>query len=130
MNSIIHASVLTAIILLTGCAAHQTQPTGGIRAPKIEVAGSSKQELLACAGAPARHEREDGVEYLTYLTQLGTAPGFTPGEPMQTVRARRRTCEATVTIKNNIVERIEYRDGRGEFTEPEQCAPIFERCKK
>jgi PBP1b-binding outer membrane lipoprotein LpoB len=126
MNSIIYASVLTAIIFLTGCAAHQTQPMGGIRAPKIEVAGSSKQELLACAGAPVRHEREEGVEYLTYFT----APAATSGGLLQTMKARRLSCEATIIIRNNTVEKIEYRDGTGEYTEPEQCAPIFERCKK
>lgn len=132
MNSIIYASVLTAIILLTGCAAQQIQPTGGIRASKIEVAGSSKQELLACAGAPARQEREDGVEYLTYVIKeyAGAAPGFTPGNPVQAARARNRACEATITIRNNMVEKIDYRDGWGEYTEPAQCAPIFERCKK
>jgi hypothetical protein len=126
MNLITYASVLTAIVLLTGCAAQQTQPMGGIRAPKVKVIGIAKDELLACAGAPTREERERRVERLVYVT----SPGFSPGEPMQAVRKRRRICEATVSIQNNTVEKIEYQNGRGEPVEPEQCAPIFERCKR
>lgn len=126
MSTSTHVFALAVIVLLSGCAAQQAQPVGGIRAPKIEVAGSSKQELLACAGAPVRHEREEGVEYLTYFT----APAATSGGLLQTMKARRLSCEATITIRNNTVEKIEYRDGTGEYTEPEQCAPIFERCKK
>jgi hypothetical protein len=126
MSTNIRVFVLAAIVLLSGCAAQQTQPMGGIRAPKIEVSGSSKQELLACAGAPARQEREEGVEYLTYITH----PTPTSGGLLQTMKARRQACEAIVSIRSGVVGDIEYRDGMGNPTEPEQCAVIFERCKK
>lgn len=114
------------IILLSGCAAQHTQTSGVIRAPEVKVMGITKDELLACAGAPTREERERRVQRLVYVT----SSGFSPGAPMQAVRERRSICEATVSIQNNTVEKIEYQNGRGEPAEPEQCAPIFERCKK
>jgi hypothetical protein len=121
---------LVAIVLLSGCAAQQTQPMGGIRAPKIEVTGNTKQELLACAGTPIRQEREEGVEFLTYSTAPVPTPGTAPGGLLQAKKMRSLTCEATIAIRNGIVSGIEYRDGAGKPAEPEQCAPLFERCKK
>ena len=126
MGNRVRVIVPAAIMLLSACAGQQAQPPGSSRAHKIELTGITKQQLLACAGAPAGEERDRRTERLIYAT----LPNFSPAEPMQSGRTRRRICEATVFIQNGTVERIEYSDGKGEPVESEQCAPLFERCRK
>ncbi len=58
-------------VFLASCA---TGPDPQIaRRAQTEMVGMSKEQLLACAGVPARQAQADGREYYTYVSDPGVA---------------------------------------------------------
>lgn len=119
--------------VLAGCAVQRAQTAARGRS---ELVGMTKGELLSCAGVPARQDRADGLEFLTYTSggdSVGTAVASqtSPSTAVAVGKSARRYCEATFVLRNEIVERINYQ-GRtgGLLTQGEQCAFVVENCLK
>jgi hypothetical protein len=110
---------MTLFFVTTGCSIHQRVKMAE-RAPS-ELVGLAKTDLLSCAGVPARSEKIDDLEFLTYTT--GGTSGFFCHSG--------RYCEVTFTLKNSIVEKVTYAGNTGgPFSEGEQCAYVIAPCLK
>ena len=74
-----------------------------------ELIGTSKQELITCAGPPTRSITIDEMEFIVYV-----------GDD---------ACEVTFVLKNGTVEKVSYASHkRGMPPEMELCATILEKC--
>jgi hypothetical protein len=96
----------------------------------------SKKDLLACAGVPARRDRADDLEFLTFTgggdsTAAAIASATSPSTAVASGKVLHRYCDATFVLKDGIVQKVNYQ-GRtgGLLTKGEQCAFIVENCVK
>lgn len=136
----INLEKLTVILMLTtifftmgisGCARmHRAELA--TRA-QTELVGMSKKELYVCAGVPARQERVDDLEFLTYIGG-GDGTGVAVGTAVSNVgvgavSTQHRYCEVTFVLSNGIVQKVNYQGRTGGWaSKGEQCAFVVENC--
>jgi hypothetical protein len=130
MNRLL-GSLVPVVTLLAGCA---MQRAGVAERARTEMVGMSKKDLLMCAGVPARQERVDDLEFLTYTgggDSVGAAyaRSTSPATAVAVGKRTQRYCEATFTLKDGVVQQVRY-SGRtgGLLSRGEQCAFIVENC--
>lgn len=121
------------VVSITGCS---FQRAGLAARAQTELVGMTKKDLLSCAGVPIRQERVDDLEFLTYSgggdsVGVAVAHSTSPSTAIATGKRTRRYCEATLILKDGIVQKLNYQ-GRtgGLLTKGEQCAFIIENCLK
>jgi len=123
---------LAAILCLGGCANPRSEAAA--RAG-TELVGMPKEMLYSCAGVPDRTQQVGDRERLTYVrgttyTHVETDYDdiFLGGRrwirPQTSVHRQRFQCEATFTLRNGAVERLDYAEGR----DLELCGTIVETC--
>lgn len=128
-----------ALGVLAGCA--DGPRTELARRAQAAMVGMSKAEILACAGVPTRQATAGGNEYLTYVAApvssggpstsigvgggsggVGIGLGF--GIPLSALSDTGGGCEATVTLVNDVVQRVVYPAGASMTA----CAAIVQTC--
>jgi hypothetical protein len=126
----------TAVILVIGITGCSIQRASLATRAQTELVGMTKKDLLYCAGVPIRQERADDLEFLTYSgggdsVGMAVATSTSPSTAIATGKRTRRYCEATIILKDGIVQKVNYQ-GRtgGLLTKGEQCAFIIENCLK
>jgi hypothetical protein len=124
--------VLTAGLALAGCANPRSEAAA--RAG-TELVGMPKEMLYSCAGVPDRTQMVGDAEWLTYVrgttyTHVETDyDDFFMGgrrfvRPHTTVHRQNFRCEATFTLRDGVVEKLDYGEGR----DLELCGTIVETC--
>ncbi len=135
--------IVALAYVLAGCA---LQRASVAKRAQSELLGMSKANLLACAGATARAAVVEGLEVLTYASggdTVGVATTHTTHQPYgtgygtgskysygtTTVSKKRRYCEVTFVLKDDVVTKVNY-SGRtgGLLSKGEQCAFVVENC--
>jgi hypothetical protein len=92
--------------------------------------GMSKKNLMMCAGVPARQDRVDELEFLTYAGGGDSTTAAVATSRWTAVsKTAHRYCEATFVLKDGLVRKVNYQ-GRtgGLLSKGEQCAFIVENC--
>jgi hypothetical protein len=143
--------LLLALLLLS--AACTIQHSFVASRGESELLGMSKQNLLACAGAPARTAIFEGIEVFTYTggeDTVGYAPTSTGGrdstsgtyasgtasgnanntsQPDTGGKSAHRYCEVIFVLKNDVVDSVNYIGPTGGLlTKGEQCAVVVKNC--
>ncbi|MFB3109233.1 MAG: hypothetical protein ACE1ZE_07695 [Candidatus Binatia bacterium] len=121
---------LIFVVFVVGCAIHRANLAERAR---TELVGMSKVDLVSCVGAPVRSGKVGDMEVLTYVGG-GDTIGFAGGGAGSgvgggAVALKRRYCEVTFVLRNDVVEKINYlgRTG-GLLSKGEQCAFVVENC--
>jgi hypothetical protein len=124
--------VLGAVLVLTGCANPRSEAAA--RAG-TELIGIPKDMLFSCAGVPDRVEQTGDRERVIYvrnstLTHVDVdnddivIGGRRLFRPRTTVHRQNFQCEATFTLHDGVVEKLDYSEGR----DLELCGTIVETC--
>jgi hypothetical protein len=107
--------------------------------------GMPKETLLSCAGVPQRSATVDNSEFLTYSisdysgggpsTSFGVAGGSGGsgvgigfGIPLTGGGGYSTSCEANFTIRNGVVQQLNYTGSSGASASLGQCYRIVENC--
>ena len=105
--------VAVAALMLAGC----TNFTKFAERAQIELVGSTKADILACAGVPQGSAIEGGLEFWTYsrVSVIGRAS---------------LDCKATFVLDQGTVRELRYTGGRtGRLTDPlGECGKIVKAC--
>lgn len=128
-------TLILAIIatLLAGCASTKFGRANLAERAKVELIGKSKKDILICAGVPTRSQQAKNMEFMTYYSggdsNIYMADGADSSAGGGTVFAKKRYCEVTFVLRDEIVEKVNY-SGRtgGLITEGEQCAFVLQNC--
>ena len=123
----VHQGILIAFLtgIMSGC--HSAPPVTEGYPHQQALRGKSKEQVLACAGAPLQ-EREDGA--VTILRYYKEAPLLE--ESMVASKSSRSTihhgCWATVVIQDRRVDQVQYRFVPGSVDASNDCEEIFSNC--
>ena len=119
--------VLTGL-LVTACAGGQD---GSYAVKMAEVLkGKTKQELLACAGAPRRVSMSEGLTSLLYEEAAELVELSVPGAKSSGSRDVPHRCRATVTLNENRVTDVRYESVPAWIWAEDHCEGIFLRCSQ
>ncbi|QQP89439.1 hypothetical protein IGS68_26275 [Skermanella sp. TT6] len=121
-----------AAAVLGGCANPRTEAAARANTALV---GMPKELLYSCAGVPDRTQQVGDSELLTFVrgmtyTQVETdyddvaIGGRRFIRPRTSVHRQNFMCEATFTVRDGIVERLDYNQGR----DLESCGTIVETC--
>lgn len=124
--------VLGAALVLAGCANPRSEAAA--RAG-TELIGIPKEMLYSCAGVPDREQQVGDRERITYVrgstythVEVDNDDIVIGGRrlfrPQTTVHRQNFQCEATFTLHDGVVEKLDYSEGR----DLELCGTIVETC--
>ena len=124
--------VLGAVLVLAGCANPRSEAAA--RAG-TELVGIPKEMLYSCAGVPDREQQVGDRERITYVrgstythVEVDNDDIVIGGRclfrPQTTVHRQNFQCEATFTLHDGVVEKLDYSEGR----DLELCGTIVETC--
>jgi hypothetical protein len=85
---------------------------------RVDLAGLSRSELLACAGEPVRVQHAGEWEYLTYIS------------PLPTKRENADQCVATFMVRAGYVDGLDYETASGGLIGKSipECLSIVDPC--
>jgi hypothetical protein len=133
------------LILAAGALASCADPNADRAADARQVlVGMPKETLLSCAGVPQRSAQVDNSEFLTYTssdysgggpsTSIGVAGGsggsgvgIGIGFP-RVGGGYSSSCEANFTVRNGVVQQLNYTGSSGASASLGQCYRIVENC--
>jgi hypothetical protein len=133
------------LILAAGALASCANPNADRAADARQVlVGMPKETLLSCAGVPQRSAQIDNSEFLTYTssdysgggpsTSIGVAGGsggsgvgIGLGFPLFG-GGYSSSCEANFTVRNGVVQQLNYTGSSGASASLGQCYRIVENC--
>jgi hypothetical protein len=130
-----------AAVLLASCANPNADRAADARQVLV---GMPKETLLSCAGVPQRSAQIDNSEFLTYTssdysgggpsTSIGVAGGsggsgvgIGLGFPLFG-GGYSSSCEANFTVRNGVVQQLNYTGSSGASASLGQCYRIVENC--
>jgi hypothetical protein len=92
--------------------------------------GLPKQILLSCAGPPDRQAVMGDLDYVTYQSRRAYSHPISGGygRPYSGEYIGAAVCEATFTMRNDVVERMVYRTASGGNWALSQCHSIVQNC--
>jgi hypothetical protein len=123
-------------VQLSGCGGNNAYTRSDIaKAAKTELIGMTKENLLSCAGVPNGSYVSNGTEFLSYRSggstshSAYTTPGIGGYAPRTYISSRNRYCDINITLKNNIVRKVNYSGKTGAaLSRDSECAYVLERC--
>jgi hypothetical protein len=135
-------AALLAVAAMGACANADAEKAAGARTSLV---GLPKERLLACAGVPDKSAAVDNLEYYTYTSREprpsgggvsvglggfgGTGGGlFGGGIGIPLSSSSAKTCEATFTLRNGLVEALTYGGNGSDGAPLGQCWRIVENC--
>jgi hypothetical protein len=122
------------VIYLGGCENAYTR-SDVASAAKTELIGMTKEKLLSCAGVPDKAYVSNETEFLSYRSggstshSAYTTPGIGGYAPRTYISSTNRYCDINITLKNNIVRKVNYSGKTGAaLSRDSECAYVLERC--
>ncbi|WP_157619132.1 hypothetical protein [Skermanella stibiiresistens] len=132
--TMVRSVVLLALgsAVLAGCANPRSEAAAQANTALV---GMPKELLYSCAGVPDNSQQVGDVERLTYVRGMTVThvenddDDFVIGgrrffRPRTTVHRQDFQCEATFTVRDGVVESLDYNQGR----DLESCGTIVQTC--
>ncbi len=114
------------MVLFLGCA---TADRGDVRDGQNQhmLMGKTKQEVLACAGAPIRENEHGDLAELIYYKEASLLEESFPGSKGSIAKIH-QGCRAKVQFKGNRVMGVDYQSVPNSYHDEDHCDEIFELC--
>lgn len=120
--------VLVAL-LFTACAGGPSDRSDAVKMAGV-LKGKTKQELLACAGAPRRESTSEGLAVMVYQEEAELVELSVPGAKSSGPRDVPHRCRATVILKDGRVTDVRYESVPKWLGAENHCDEIFARCSQ
>lgn len=114
-----------ATMAAAGCTTPASPQPGPIERALI---GKTKQELLACAGAPQSETAVEGTTVLTFYQRASPLEHYFSAA-RSGIACPRRGCEARLTLKDDRVVSVQFQAVPEALDGCEECDEIFARCR-
>ncbi len=116
-------------LLFAACAGSPADRADAVKMADV-LKGKTKQELLACAGAPRRESTSEGVAVLVYQEEAELVEISVPGAKSSGLRDRPHRCRATVTLQDDRVTDVQYESVPKWLGAENHCDEIFAHCSQ
>lgn len=120
------AAGIFALLVVAGCVAGQPRDSAPNEIQQM-MKGKTRQELLACAGAPLLEEVQNGRTQLVYYREASLLEESFPGSKSSMARVH-HGCRAIVVLENERISGIQYESVPDYFHDEEHCDELFESC--
>lgn len=90
--------------------------------------GKTKQDLLACAGAPQRESLSQGLITMVYQEEAELVERSIPGAKSSGARSIPHSCRATIILKDGRVTDVRFESVPEWIGAEDHCEEIFLRC--
>lgn len=94
--------IVASSIAVSGCATQQDAQQA--------MAGMTRADVLACAGAPSREAQDGNLTVMSYSN-------------FRAIDGTAYSCDASITFRGGVVDTVRYRGARG------VCSAILRGCK-
>jgi hypothetical protein len=112
------------MLLFLACADHREVRDSQ---PQHILMGKTKQEVLACAGAPIREDEHDDMAELIYYKEASLLEESFAGSKGSIAKIH-HGCRAKVQLKGNRVTGVSYQSVPNSYHDEDHCDEIFESC--
>ena len=116
-------------LLVTACAGGLADRADAVKMADV-LKGKTKQDLLACAGAPRRETISDGLTAMLYQEEAELVELSVPSAKSSGPRDVPHRCRATVTLKDGRVTDVHYESVPAWLGAEDHCDEIFAHCSK
>ena len=127
MRALIRILTVTTAALVLSC--HSAPPITEGYPHQQSLKGQSKEQVLACAGAPLRQWQNGAVSLFRYYREATLLE-----ESMVSSKGSRSAvhhgCWATVTLQQDQVDQVHYRFVPSSIDASKECEEIFARCQE
>ena len=114
-------------LFLVACAGGPADRPPAVKMTDV-LKGKTKQELLACAGAPRRESTSEGLTVMVYQHGAEPVELSVPSAKSSGARDVPHSCRATVTLKDDRVTEVRYESLPEWLGAEDHCDEIFARC--
>jgi len=114
-------------LLLTACAGGPADRAEAVKMVDV-LKGKTKQDLLACAGAPQRESASQGLTAMVYQEEAELVELSVPGAKSSGARRIPHSCRATVILKDGRVTDVRFESVPEWIGAEDHCEEIFLRC--
>jgi hypothetical protein len=126
------ALAIVLVAALAGCATSRSQTASDARTRMV---GMSKENVLACMGAPQQRVAEGATEVWRYPSGGGTVTAATAtasgNMAMGMANTSARYCIVNLVIRDGAVTQVNYSGPAGSVLAPgEQCAYAVQNCAR
>lgn len=90
--------------------------------------GKTRQDLLACAGAPQRESLSQGLTTMVYQEEAELVERSIPGAKASGARSIPHSCRATVILTDGRVADVRFESMPDWIGAEDHCEEIFLRC--
>jgi hypothetical protein len=116
-------------LLLTACAGGSADVSSAAKMADA-LKGKTKQDLLACAGAPRRVTTSEGLTAMVYEHDAELVERSVPSAKSSGARDVPHSCRATVILKDDRVTDLRYESVPKWIGAEDHCEEIFARCAR
>ena len=116
-------------LLLMACAGGPADRPDAVKMADV-LRGKTKQELLACAGAPRSERTAQSLTTMVYQEEAELIELSVPGAKSSGARSLPHRCRATVLLKDGRVADVHYESVPAGFGAEDHCNEIFVRCSQ
>ena len=114
-------------LLLTACAGGPADRSSAVKIADV-LKGKTKQDLLACAGAPLRESTSQGLTAMVYQEEAELVERSVPGAKSSGARDVPHSCRAIVMLEDDRVVDVRYESVPEWLGAEDHCDNIFARC--
>jgi hypothetical protein len=114
-------------LLFAACAGGPSDRAAAVKMMDV-LKGKTKQELLACAGAPQRESLSQELITMVYQEEAELVERSIPGAKASGARSIPHSCRATVTLKDGRVTDVRFESVPEWLGAEDHCEEIFLRC--
>jgi hypothetical protein len=127
-SRILFISIMTILscLGLSGCATTPTEPPAPSPTQKALI-GKTQQELMSCVGITPEVKIVDEVTVLKYYKEASILEESSFVSKSSFPRVH-HGCWATLALKNDRVEGIQYNSVPSSYKDEDHCDEIFENC--
>ena len=117
--------LMCPVLLFLACAMADQREVRDSQRPILM--GKTKQDVLACAGAPIRESEDGEMAELIYYKEASLLEESFPGSKGSIARIH-HGCRAKVQFKGNRVMGVSYQSVPNSYHDEDHCDEIFESC--
>jgi hypothetical protein len=116
-------------LLFTACAGGPSDRSDAVKMADV-LKGKTKQDLLACAGAPRSERTAQSLTTMVYQEEAELVELSVPGAKSSGPRDRPHRCRATVTLQDDRVTDVRYESVPKWLGAENHCDEIFAHCSQ